>query len=199
MPARPLLVLTALLLAVPARAEIISQYTEIAAHSGCVTVGKAAEGEGDWANFVCPGYGGYPVIISYADARESIFYGFPPEGEEGFVWESFSGFNAAAPRIEWRINRQGDIETPFATIHRWSVQAGGEGDEKVEVLVVEKVGTLPERQSCAVAYVMASGNAEANEQARRLADGQARDFVCGDQPTVLSGDRQMPDFMRGAN
>lgn len=182
-----------------ARAELVSEYTDLVAERDCALVGKAAEGEGDWANSVCPGYKGYPVILSYADARESVFYGFPPEGEAGFVWESFDGFNSLGPTIEWRIDRQEGGEIPFAAIHRWTVSDADDADSKIEVLVVEKVGQLPERQSCAVGYVVATGNPQANEQARNLADEQARDFACGDQPTVLAGDIPVPPFSRGAN
>lgn len=183
----------------PARAEIVSEYTDLVADRDCTTVGKAAEGEGDWANFVCPGYKGYPVILSYADARESVVYGFPPQGEEGFVWESFDGFNSSGPKIEWRIDRQRGEEVPFATIHRWNVSNADDPDARVEVLVVEKVGQLADRQSCAVGYVVASGNPEANAQARKIADEQARDFACGDQPTVMSGEISVPPFSRGGN
>jgi hypothetical protein len=184
---------------VSARAEIVSEYTELNVEQDCTVAGRAAEGDGDWANFVCPGYRGYPVILSYADARESVFYGFPPEGEAGFVWESFEGFNSSGPRIEWRIDRQENSEVPFATIHRWTVSRAEDTETQVEVLVVEKVGLLPERQSCAVGYVVASGNSQANEQARNLADEQARDFSCGDQPSVLAGEEPVPPFSRGEN
>lgn len=183
----------------PARAELVSEYTDLVAERDCALVGRAADGEGDWANFVCPGYKGYPVVLSYADARESVFYGFPPEGEAGFVWESFEGFNSSGPTIEWRIDRQEGGEIPFATIHRWTVSHPDDPDAQIEVLVVEKVGLLPERQSCAVGYVVASGNPQANEQSRNLADEQARDFACGDQPSVLAGEIALPAFSRGGN
>ena len=89
----------------------------------------------------------------------------------------------------------GGRETPFATIHRWFV-ADGEGGPDVEVLVVEKVGQVHGREGCAVGYVVATGNADANGKARRIADRQARDFACGDQPTVDAGSVALPDFVR---
>lgn len=196
LPAAALLALASL---APARAEIVSEYTELDVERDCAVVGRAAEGEGDWANFVCPGYKGFPVILSYADARESVFYGFPPEGEAGFVWESFDGFNSSGERIEWRIDRQENSETPFATIHRWTVSRPEDAEARIEVLVVEKVGSLPERQSCAVGYVVASGNPQANGQARNIADEQARHFACGDQPVVMAGEIPAPAFSRGGH
>jgi hypothetical protein len=182
--------------AMPARGEIVSAYTELDAETGCAAVSRTAEGEGDWANLVCAGYKGYPVIISYSDGRESIFYGFPPEGAAGFAWESFEGFNSAGETIEWRVELRDGVEIPFAAIHRWKVVDPVDADAVTEVLVVEKVGLLPERQSCAAAYVVASGQVDADGKAREIADLQARDFVCGDQPTVIAGSVPVPAFTR---
>ncbi|MDT9156115.1 hypothetical protein RSW20_25600, partial [Escherichia coli] len=77
----------------------------------CSVFAMAEEGDGDWVDMVCSGYRGYPIVIYYADARESIFYGFPPDGDLAPAWESFDGFNSAGPRIEWRIERDGSRET----------------------------------------------------------------------------------------
>ena len=175
--------------------EIVSEYTDLLPDRHCSTFAAAEEGEGDWINMVCAGYRGYPVIIYYGDARESVFYGFPPDGDLAPVWESFSAFNSAGEKIEWRIERDGERETPFATIHRWTV-SGPDGDDEVEVLVVEKVGQIHGREGCAVGYVVATGNPDANEKARRIADGQARDFACGDQPVIDSGSVPLPEFVR---
>ncbi|MCO5146482.1 MAG: hypothetical protein M9895_09950 [Aquamicrobium sp.] len=186
--------LTLWLAAPSAAQEIVSAYTDIDADSTCSTFAAAAEGEGDWSNMVCAGYRGYPVVVHYGDLRESVFYGFPPDGDLAPAWESFSGFNRTGPRIEWRIERQDGRETPFATIHRWFV-ADGEGGPETEVLVVEKVGQIHGREGCVVGYVVASGNPDANGKARRIADGQARDFACGDQPTIDAGSVPLREFV----
>lgn len=198
---RSILAMASLVLAgfvAPASAETISsEYTDLDTEKDCVTVERAADGEGDWATLVCPGWRGFPVVISYDDARESLFYGFPPSGEDAMVWESFSGFNHTGPKIEWRLSADGDRTAPFATIHRWFVSSGEEPDEKVEVLVVEKVGQIGERDGCMVGMVTATGNPGANETARAIADQQVREFVCGaDQPTFVSGDVPLPEFTR---
>ncbi|WP_367717086.1 hypothetical protein AB2N04_03540 [Nitratireductor sp. GISD-1A_MAKvit] len=172
--------------------EIKSAYTKIETDKNCAVFSAPQEDDpGDWLNLVCSGWRGYPVIVHYGDARESVFYGFPPEGE--LEWESFSGFNSTGPTVEWRIMSDGDRKWPFATIHRWFVDDGeGDGDN-IEVLVVEKVGQVSAREGCVVGYVVATGNENANEKARRIADGQAFDFACGaDQPVVDAGDLMLP-------
>jgi uncharacterized protein YggU (UPF0235/DUF167 family) len=197
---RLILSLTALLaaLAMPAQAQVESAYTDLDFEKNCTTFAAPPQDEGgDWANSVCNGYRGYPVFVYYGDARESLFYGFPPGGDLAPSWESFGPFNATTPRIEWRIARTGDLSIPFATIHRWHVSDPEDPQKGVEVLVVEKVGQPHERDGCAVAYVMSTGNPNANEKARRYADEIARDFDCGaDQPAIDAGSVPLPDFSR---
>jgi hypothetical protein len=178
--------------------EISSVYTDLDAENGCTTFAAAGEGEGDWANLVCTGYSGYPVIIYSADLRESVFYGFPPAGDLAPAWESFAAFNSAGPKIEWRIEMNGDRALPFATIHRWFVSNDPDSPEKkTEVLVVAKVGQIAERDGCAVGLVVATGNPKANETARKIADEQARYFACGaDERVLVSGDVPLPEFSR---
>jgi hypothetical protein len=182
-----------------AAGEISSAYTDIDAEKDCTTFASAAEGEGDWANLVCSGYRGYPVLIYSGDLRESVFYGFPPDGDLAPAWESFSAFNSTGARIEWRIDTDNGRSVPFAAIHRWFVSADPENpDKQIEVLVVEKVGQMHERDGCAVGLVLATGNPEANEAARELADERARNFTCGVDKRVTVGD-PMPDFSRSEN
>src|SRR5262245_49990470 len=116
--------------------EIISVYTDIDIQKNCTTFDINEEG-GEFANFACNGYGGYPVLIYSADLRESVYYGFPRTDEH--VWESFSAFNSSGPKIEWRVSRDGNRTIPFATIHRWSVSDPEDSENKTEVLVVAKV------------------------------------------------------------
>lgn len=186
-------------LALPAFASgITSEYTQIDTETDCVVVRSADDGEGDWADLVCPGYKGYPVLVFYSDLRESVFYGFPPAFERVPDFMSFVGFNFTGPTIEWRLHQRGETAVPFASIHRWFVSDPEFPGDDTEVLVVRKVAQLDQRQGCVTGFVVASGNADANEQARRLADEQARDFACGaDQPTVLSGSVPLPDFTLG--
>lgn len=190
---RSILALVVALVSVPAAgAEITSVYTDLDPDKTCITVDKAEEGDGDWATLACSGFMGFPIVIDYGDARETVYYGFTqPPGDH---WESFSGFNAAGKKVEWRLLKDGDLTKPFATINRWSVSDPEDPDQHIEVLVVSKVGQLKERQGCVVGLVRASGNPEANEMARRIADEQAQDFSCGDERTLVG--EPMPEFSR---
>ena len=190
--------LLALALAMPwhqvAAEEISSAYVETRVEADCVIFEQADSEDGGFVHRVCPGYGGYPVLVFESDLRENIFYGFPPTDFVDIAWQSFETFNGAMGKTEWRISTHEGKSTPFATIRRWHVQADLEGKEKdVEVLVVSKVGQPGKPEGCVVALVLASGKPDANDTARKIADEQARDFVCGADERVLVGE-PMPVF-----
>ncbi|MBZ9963519.1 hypothetical protein [Mesorhizobium sp. BR1-1-2] len=177
--------------------EISSAYTDLDWKNDCVTYARAGDGDGDWADLACSGYRGYPVLIAYDDARESLFYGFPPSGDMTSVWESFSGFNSSGARIEWRIETDGDKTVPFAVIHRRSISNPEDEKKPTDVLLVSKVAQMDARDGCTVALVLATGNPAANDQARKLADEKARSFACGkDRRTVIG---EVPAFGRVDN
>lgn len=191
------LLATLALAATPAAAEtILSAYTDLDTARDCTVFEHAEEG-GDFANLVCNGYKGYPVMIFAGDLRESLFYGYPPEGDLPRAWESFGSFNSTGPKIEWRIEKNGDGEIPFATIHRWFVSSVDDPEKHTEVLAIAKVGQVSAREGCTVGLVVASGNPKANETARKVADEHARDFACGvDQRIEIAGKVPLPDFYR---
>jgi hypothetical protein len=179
-------------------AEMKSEYTDIDIAKMCSRVSLNEEG-GESASFVCPGWRGYPVLIDTGDLRESLFYGFPPAGDR--AWESFAAFNSTGPKIEWRIEVDGERQVPIAVIQRWFVNADSEDPEtKIEVLVVEKVGQIGAADGCTVGLVVATGNPKANDTARKIADEQAREFACGaDERVVVSSDVELPTFDRQEN
>lgn len=184
-----------LLAAGAARAETISAYTDIN-EANCSTFAISEEG-GEFANLVCNGYKGYPILIYSGDLRESLFYGFPPDGDLAPAWESFGAFNSTGPKVEWRVEKEGGLEIPYATIHRWFVSDADDSSKHTEVLVVEKVGQLHERDGCAVGLVVATGNPGANDAARLIADEQARGFICGaDERVIIADGVPLPDFYR---
>ncbi|RWM83008.1 MAG: hypothetical protein EOR84_34115 [Mesorhizobium sp.] len=173
-----------------------SAYTDLDWKNDCVTYAQAEEGEGDWASLACSGYRGYPVLVAYDDARESLFYGFPPS-EMTAVWESFVAFNSAAPKLEWRIETNGDRAVPFAVIHRHSISNPEAENKPTDVLIVAKVAQPETSEGCTVGLVLATGNPDANDQARKLADEKARTFACGKDKRVVIGD--VPAFGRVDN
>src|SRR3954467_2417741 len=111
--------------------EIGSVYTDFDFNKDCTAFGSNEEG-GDFVNYVCNGYGGYPIFFYSADLRESWYFGFPKAAD--YVWESFSAFNSGASKVEWRLSRDGDRVTPFATIHRWFISDPEDDQKKSEVL-----------------------------------------------------------------
>ena len=132
--------------------DISSAYSDLDSKKDCVTYAQAEEGDGDWADLACSGYRGYPVLIAYDDARESLFYGFPPGSDMTSVWESFSGFNSSGAKIEWRIETTGDKAVPFAVIHRRSISNPDDQNKPTEVLLVAKVGQMDESDGVSSAW-----------------------------------------------
>jgi hypothetical protein len=104
-----------------------------------------------------------------------MFVAFGPDAEKQKAWgQTIPMFNMIGETLEWRLRKEGAGWTPFATIlrYRWD-------SDLVEgsTLVVTKLG--PD-ETCHMAYVEASGNPKANEQARAIAD--ADDFDCIHKP-----------------
>lgn len=132
------------------------------------------------AQWACPGYRGYPVMIAEGDLRFFVSYGFGAPGERA-ASQTPPPFNYLGPRIEWRLsNEQGGFR-PFATILRFYTSRE-DGEDESQVLVVTRLG---EGETCHVAYVDATANEGANALAREAADDLARDFDCDDEPEIV--------------
>lgn len=140
----------------------------------CRKTAEAREGEGEWAEWRCEGFGGVEVRVSEDDLRYTVSLG-PHAKTQCAARQTFSKFNDLGPRIEWRLENG----KPFATILRWYPSADG---EKTNWLVVSKYDG---RESCHVAYV-AAATPEANAVARKQADDKARGFDCrNDKPEII--------------
>lgn len=150
-----------------------STYSAIDWQDGCTVIDRPAAGEpGAWARLRCEGLPGYPVLVSDDDQRMSLDYG--PVEEPG-PWESFAGFNRVHDTVEWRRRAGGP---PYATIQRWFVSGGPQGER--QVLVVSTVARGESPDSCVAGMVdVAAEGADANRTARRVADTVARGFGCG--------------------
>lgn len=170
-----------------------SAYTELRAARDCTPFDANGAGQGEFARLVCPGYRGYPVLLFASDLRQSLFYGFPPDDLDRLKLESFGSFSTSGGTIEWRISTHHGASTPFAAIHRWYVADRPDSSRQVEILVVAKVAQPGAADGCTVGLVLASGRPDATEIARRIADEEAQDFVCGKDKRILVGG-PMPEF-----
>ena len=166
--------------AVPIAAqELTSDYTKVDQQNDCHVIARAADGEGDWADLVCPGYGHYPYVLSYGDGREQVTYGFA----QSAVMPSFGPFNYANDTIEWRLVAENDAKRPVAAIQRWFL-ADQDGKWATQILVVSKVGQPDgSGEACLMGYVAAADGAPANVRARAMAD-KALDWECGSEIMV---------------
>jgi len=119
----------------------------------------------------CPGHDGIDVRVAEGDLRIFVSYG-PKAETQTAAYETVPEFNTIGDKLEWRLAKEGGRWKPFATILRftWSVD-----DKKGATLVVSKLGG---DDACHIAYVEASGNPRANDQARTIADTDARGFIC---------------------
>lgn len=162
--------------AVRAEGEIASVYSKLDFDTGCVQLLSEESG----GRFSCAGLGGYGVLFSEGDLRQSVFFGNVGEWYGKGAWESFSAFNRANDTIEWRL-RDG---VPYATILRWFIENAnpetGAPDKRSEgqVLVISKVGQPGIGEACVVGYVDALATPDPNEVARRVADTLADSFTC---------------------
>ena len=162
----PSLLVAALTMFAPAQAqEVSSLYTPLDLKK-CkdVTPTDAKEYGTIWR---CEGYEELSVRVAEGDLR--IFVSYGPKAET----------QTAAPAAIQQYRRQIGVarderRRPVSSIsilrYKWDSD-NGEGS----TLVVTKLGR---DDSCHVAYVDATGNPKANEQARAIADREAVKFVC---------------------
>jgi hypothetical protein len=121
--------------------------------------------------FRCKGHDGIDVRVAEGDLRIFVSYG-PSADTQTAAYETIPQFNTIGETLEWRLRRDGGRMTPFATILRFSWSVDG---KKGSTLVVTKLG---KDDACHMAYVEASGNPQANELARAIADKDAIAFTC---------------------
>jgi hypothetical protein len=157
-------------------ADATSAYTAWDLDKTCTEVekGDGYTFAGSWS---CPGRGNNRMLVSVSDDRSFVGFGRDPASSCAYR-KTFFGFNTALSPVEWRL-KQG---RPFATIQRWRVVTGEDGSTVTWLVVT----ALKRGEACHVHYV-AGSYPNANEAARRAADGIAEDFDCArDMPTVDS-------------
>ncbi len=145
----------------------------------------------DGAAWLCSGLDGLPVYVAEGDLRQFVSVGANAEkrraarqtlGPFNSIFETGSG----RATIEWRFDRRGDRQIPYAIIVRFHTSLAG---RKGDVLVVSKVS--PE-ETCHVAYIDALANHDAIALAREVADRQAKTFDCRSEPRTEGATGKSP-------
>lgn len=168
--------LVSLALAVPAHAAFNSAYTDISLDQ-CLVLDADDFG----ASWACPGYKGYPLMVTEGDLRFSLIYGFGARSADG---QTLPPFNRLGAKLEWRLSNALGRWMPIATIVRYHTADPETGEDKGQVLVVTQ---LVEGNSCHIAYIDALANADANELAREAADTSG-DFDCAADEVEIIGE-----------
>ncbi|UXN74461.1 hypothetical protein N8D56_04765 [Devosia sp. A8/3-2] len=112
-----------LLLAAPAHAAFNSAYTDLDLDQ-CPVLDSDDFGT-QWS---CPGYKGYPMLVSEGDLRFSIRYGFNIDKEPR--GQTPGPFNELGPKLEWRLSNASGRWLPIATIVRYHVADPESGENK---------------------------------------------------------------------
>lgn len=164
-----------LALASPAHAAFTSAYTDLEIEE-CLVL-EADDFSVSWS---CPGYKGYPLMVTEGDLRFSLIYGFGAKVADG---QTLPPFNNLGAKLEWRLSNDLGRWMPIATIVRYHTADPETGENKGQVLVVTQ---LVEGNSCHIAYVDAVANKDANEMARAAADASG-DFDCASDEIAIIG------------
>ena len=163
-------------LATPAQAAFNSAYTDLDLDE-CLVLDADDFG----ASWACPGYKGYPLMVTEGDLRFSLIYGFGAKAGDG---QTLPPFNRPGETLEWRLSNDLGRWMPIATIIRYHTADPETGEDKGQVLVVTQ---LVEGNSCHIAYIDALANKNANELAREAAD-KAGAFDCAGDEVEIVGD-----------
>ena len=85
-------------LATPAHAAFNSAYTELDLDQ-CLVLDADDFG----ATWSCPGYKGYPLMVTEGDLRFSLIYGFGATMADG---QTLPPFNRLGSKLEWRLSNE---------------------------------------------------------------------------------------------
>jgi hypothetical protein len=152
---------------------------------------KQVKRDRDGGSWRCDGLPGYPVYVAEGDLRHFVSAGADAEKRRAAT-QTLAPFNSIFERgseratIEWRFDRRGDRQIPYAIIVRFHTSSD---NRRGDVLVVSKVGAS---ESCHVAYIDALANEDAIALARRIADERARTFDCRQEPRAEGATGRSP-------
>jgi hypothetical protein len=179
--------LASMLGAVPVAANPVkSLYTTVELKT-CKPIKQYPHG-GAW---LCDGLGGLPVYVAEGDLRQFLSVGANAQTRRAAT-QTLGAFNTIFEKgsdratIEWRFDRRGDKQIPYATIVRFHTSRDG---RKGDVLVVLKVGPA---DTCHLAYIDALANRDAIALARQVADIEAKAFDCRHEPRAEGAGGKSP-------
>jgi hypothetical protein len=123
----------------------------------------------------CAGVGKWFVYITYDDAREGIGFGTKTEDDTRYAWNGH--FGGWGPTVEWRgmKNAEGVLEPSAAIVkYGWNVPQGRDdgSDDVGGDLGVIRIGKGRD-DTCLVAWVDVTANADALDLAQKAADEAA--------------------------
>jgi len=154
--------------------------------STCERVEATAAG----SSWICSGLPDYAVYFLERGSRQAMSFG-ADAGRYRAAGQSLTADNSALDEhrratVEWRAERRGGRDVPYAAIVRYRTAREG---EKGEVLVITKIGA---GEACHAAYIDALANAEAMALARSWADSEARKFDCKSKPRIVGNRGKSP-------
>lgn len=136
------------------------------------------------ASWACPGYKGFPLLVSEGDLRFLVSYGFGAADEKA-ARQTFPQFNHLGARLEWLLAEDDTLGTvPVGTILRYFLAAPDYNDPDFQVLVVTRIEA---GNTCQVAHIDALANANANQMARDAAIALIPGFDCKSTDPVVVG------------
>jgi hypothetical protein len=145
----------------------------------------------DGGAWLCEGLAGLPVYVAEGDLRQFLSVGEDAQKRRAAT-QTLGAFNTIFEKgsdratVEWRFNRRGEKQIPYAVIVRFHTSGGG---RKGDVLVVSKVSPT---ETCHVAYIDALANQDAITLARFVADNQAKTFDCRNEPRAEGATGRSP-------
>ena len=159
-----------------ASAAVETIYTHLAEDT-CVDTEKDESEE--WSVQSCVGVGGYSLLVSEGDLRQTVDILAPDKQRFKLEYWSVvsSGFSTVGDKAEWRVIREGGRIRPIALIVRYNVNEDPEDTEKItSYLTVSKITPTG---ACVTDVVKPVRNA--NELARKIAD------TASDKPCLKGG------------
>jgi hypothetical protein len=151
-----------------------SAYTDLDL-STCSSIARA----GYDRSWICPGHGGFMVMIDERRGRYSASYGVDAFAERITTPVIVGDADRLGAKIEWRLVFRDGVWHPSAAILRRHFNE----PPASQILVVTKVEP---GNSCDIGFVDAGLIRDPNTVARNIADTIAADFACGDDEPMLA-------------